>query len=719
MKQLWSSKSLLFLLGIMAVSSLSHAAVVDIFRSVGPGNSSVLADDTSGTVSFDIAAGILTFSAGIPNNIGVGDVIQYDDGSWHVIFIHGRISSTRFEVRDVDGSNAQDKTGITSWAIYRAYTSLANAVVGTENTAFESSVQNFDSWSGARNLDTNNERWHIACYGDNVDTIPVEISSWSTTSNEYLRIFTPVTSSEVGITQRHTGSWSSSHYQLAIANASALTFDTKHIRIEGLQIRLTSLNAANQRAIVIDGQTVDLSTDIQLSGNILRGIGTTGENNHWGIFASANSGNGNLQIWNNIIYDFNKNSNGNGGISLNDSGYNYVVFNNTVVNCRRGIEQTNGAVLAINNITQNCDDGFFGSFGAGSDFNLSDVSTDAPGQHAKNNTNVDFAGAADFHLSPIDTAARLAGATLSSHPALSFSDDIDGQTRTTYWDIGADEETTGIDPTFTPTFTPSSTMTASPTATITASPTLTPTLTFTPTYTATFTQTATPSITHTSTRTMTKTPTPTVTPSSTQSATRTITPTITLTSTATGTFTPTPTASPTATVTHTPTNTATFTPTPTITPTSTYTPTASPTGSYTATASPSYTVTSTYTATPTKTHSPTSTQSPTITPTNTLTMTAQPSDSLNQALVYPNPYIERLSSNQTINFIKLTQHAKVRIYTINGELVWEREKNDGSDRMRWVGAKNQNGQSLASGIYIYLITNNRGEKTSGKIGVLR
>jgi hypothetical protein len=88
-------------------------------------------------------------------------------------------------------------------------------------------------------------------------------------------------------------------------------------------------------------------------------------------------------------------------------------------------------------------------------------------------------------------------------------------------------------------------------------------------------------------------------------------------------------------------------------------------------------------------------------------------------IVYPNPYLELRNSSKRINFIHLTFDAKVRVYTLNGRLVWEMEKNDGSDRIVWQGVENRAGQKMASGVYIYIITNSKGQKVMGKLGLVR
>lgn len=87
--------------------------------------------------------------------------------------------------------------------------------------------------------------------------------------------------------------------------------------------------------------------------------------------------------------------------------------------------------------------------------------------------------------------------------------------------------------------------------------------------------------------------------------------------------------------------------------------------------------------------------------------------------MFPNPYVERFSYFQRINFMHLTFNARIKVYSLTGELVWEAEKNNGSDRLEWTGMRNLSGQRLASGVFIYVITNNSGERVSGKLAILR
>ncbi|MCK5242887.1 hypothetical protein KAR34_10580 [bacterium] len=256
---------------------------------------------------------------------------------------------------------------------------------------------------------------------------------------------------------------------------------------------------------------------------------------------------------------------------------------------------------------------------------------------------------------------------------------------------------------------------------------ITPTLTVTPTYTGTATPTY--------TRTATHSPTSTNTPTYTMTNTATITPTNTVTSTLTSTLTPTPTGTITptytGTVSPTPFISRTYTPTATFTATSSFTPTSTIT--ITSTISQTATVTPTYTVTLTSTpvYSPTVTRTGTITPTLTTTPTPrQAYNDLTEVRVFPNPWrgdIVRVQRRVVIE--NLTRDATVYIYTIDSRLVKEippganedngRTNNPGNNgRAEW-GLANQDGDPVASGVYVYVIKDPAGNFRRGKIAILK
>ena len=102
-----------------------------IYRSVGPGNTTALAtgEDNDMTISGSTA----TFDEPLPDRVGVGDAIQYDDDSDgdidandSIVFIHGRTSSTEYTVKTATGAEPTAVSDDNDWSIFRAYTSLAN-----------------------------------------------------------------------------------------------------------------------------------------------------------------------------------------------------------------------------------------------------------------------------------------------------------------------------------------------------------------------------------------------------------------------------------------------------------------------------------------------------------------------------------------------------------------------------------------------------------------
>jgi len=447
-----------------------------IYRSVGPGNTAALADGSGGN-TLALNGGTATFTSA-PDNVGLGDIIQYDsdmNGSRDsLLVIYGRLGANQYLVRDIAGNAPSAVMGTTFWELFRAYISLADAETGTENTGIDAALRDFDTWSGGKDITAttgSNQIWNIACYADNADTTTVNFNGWTTGPDNYIRIFTPYQSSEVGTTQRHAGLWTTSGYRLEVANAVALNVNVDNLRVEGLQIAVTAVNSDGLQAVNIENTSV---VDARVSYCLVRGVPTTAYQWHFGL-AVFNAGTGVVRFWNNVIYDFNGNADA-AGIDLDDADFTFYVFNNTIVNCNRGIQQYSGSAEIKNVLTQGCVDGYNGTFAGTSDYNLSDLAeAGMPGTHNQFSTTVTFVGAGgdDFHLAAADTGAKDVGTNLSGDANLPFSNDVDMATRGGTWDIGADEEGVGFIPTTTatPTSTPSPTPTATPTRTPTPTPT--------------------------------------------------------------------------------------------------------------------------------------------------------------------------------------------------------------------------------------------------------
>ena len=92
--------------------------------------------------------------------------------------------------------------------------------------------------------------------------------------------------------------------------------------------------------------------------------------------------------------------------------------------------------------------------------------------------------------------------------------------------------------------------------------------------------------------------------------------------------------------------------------------------------------------------------------------------SLKDAHPYPNPYKPNSNLGHTgITFTELPARVRIRIFTINGDLVYDTEEITTDGTYFWEGI-NQHKEKLASGLYIYLITTDN-EKKTGKIVIIR
>lgn len=81
-------------------------------------------------------------------------------------------------------------------------------------------------------------------------------------------------------------------------------------------------------------------------------------------------------------------------------------------------------------------------------------------------------------------------------------------------------------------------------------------------------------------------------------------------------------------------------------------------------------------------------------------------------MVYPNPFNPgRYADHTKIIFKGWAGYAKIRIYKLNGELI---EEIDGNDIKEWLPPAD-----VASGVYIYVIDVQGGQKLSGKLAIIR
>lgn len=264
------------------------------------------------------------------------------------------------------------------------------------------------------------------------DTTPVIISGWTTDATHYIKIYTTAAA-------RHTGKWDDTKYRLENGNWGVHIIDNQQnfTTIEGVQIlhsgggsSSSGIYSVDFAGVIVKDSIVKKSSTITGQGIMVTGtpIASSGVVNSiayggWdqGIDVAAHDGYG---------YAYNTTSYG------NNFGYNGFYIQN-LKNCigasntiadfaRTGTYAVNTTTCASSGPTAN-------------------TFTDTGSRINQTFSFIDPLNE-DFHLQSTDTAAKDFGTTLSTDSIHAFATDIDGQTRTAPWDIGADEVSGGTPP---------------------------------------------------------------------------------------------------------------------------------------------------------------------------------------------------------------------------------------------------------------------------------
>jgi len=81
---------------------------------------------------------------------------------------------------------------------------------------------------------------------------------------------------------------------------------------------------------------------------------------------------------------------------------------------------------------------------------------------------------------------------------------------------------------------------------------------------------------------------------------------------------------------------------------------------------------------------------------------------------YPNPWRADRHANTPVTFDNLPSGGQVKIFTVSGHQVKTLPPGAGT----W-DLTNEGGDKVASGVYIFLVTDGRGGKATGKVAIIR
>jgi hypothetical protein len=290
----------------------------------------------------------------------------------------------------------------------------------------------FTLWESGEQADlvTATDNHVLECYNDwpSGHTMTDEgITGWTTNATYDITIKTPAA-------ERHNGTTHSGFYFIASGeNFNIINDCEEYVNFIGIEFDQSWTNRAG-----LSTQSGSDTADWEISKCLFTRCSPAIKPGQLGTGSK-------VSVWNNIMFD-----NGNAGFQhgYGTAGNTYVIYNNTICDTSGdGIEVRDSAedvdLYMKNNICNgNTTDYDVMTFDTESHSNnISEDATSPDVSYRSKAVTFENEGGNDFHLGSGDTNAKDAGVDLSTDGdgQLSFSDDIDDDTRSGSWDIGADE----------------------------------------------------------------------------------------------------------------------------------------------------------------------------------------------------------------------------------------------------------------------------------------
>ena len=85
---------------------------------------------------------------------------------------------------------------------------------------------------------------------------------------------------------------------------------------------------------------------------------------------------------------------------------------------------------------------------------------------------------------------------------------------------------------------------------------------------------------------------------------------------------------------------------------------------------------------------------------------------------FPTPFMPS-QGHDRITFSSLPPEVTIKIYTLSGHLVKTLKKSDPSDRLVWMPVANDQGSTLASGVYLFIVKQTGADEKKGKLMIIR